>query len=76
MLDNIATHLRVFAIETAILRINLPGIRRIMPSVIASEVIGVQPMRGPVGSIFTLRVRYAEQQELEAHLRLHQIMAA
>jgi len=31
-----------------------------MPSVIANELVGVQPMTGPVGQIHTLRVRYAE----------------
>jgi hypothetical protein len=31
-----------------------------MPTVIANEIIGVQPMTGPVGQIHTLRVRYAE----------------
>ena len=38
----------------------LPVIRRVMPTVIANEIIGVQPMSGPVGQIHTLRVRYAE----------------
>ena len=31
-----------------------------MPTVIANEIIGVQPMTGPVGQIHTLRVRYAD----------------
>jgi hypothetical protein len=31
-----------------------------MPTVIANELVGVQPMTGPVGQIHTLRVRYAE----------------
>ena len=31
----------------------LPMIRRITPSLIASEIMGVQPMTGPVGEIFT-----------------------
>jgi len=35
-------------------------IRRVMPTVIANEIVGVQPMTGPVGQIHTLRVRYAE----------------
>ena len=30
-----------------------------MPTVIANEIVGVQPMTGPVGQIHTLRVRYA-----------------
>ena len=41
-------------------KVILPVIRRVMPTVIANELIGVQPMTGPVGQIHTLRVRYAE----------------
>jgi len=41
-------------------RVILPVIRRVMPTVIANEIVGVQPMQGPVGQIHTLRVRYAE----------------
>jgi len=41
-------------------RVILPVIRRVMPSVIANEIVGVQPMAGPVGQIHTLRVRYAD----------------
>jgi len=43
-------------------RVILPVIRRVMPTVIANELVGVQPMTGPVGQIHTLRVRYAETQ--------------
>jgi Major capsid protein Gp23 len=41
-------------------KVMLPLIRRVMPSVIANEIMGVQPMTGPVGQIHTLRVRYAD----------------
>lgn len=41
-------------------KVMLPLIRRVMPSVIANELVGVQPMTGPVGQIHTLRVRYAD----------------
>ena len=41
-------------------KVILPVIRRVMPTVIANELVGVQPMTGPVGQIHTLRVRYAE----------------
>jgi|TARA_R110002124_G_scaffold71820_1_gene192143 hypothetical protein len=41
-------------------RVILPVIRRVMPTVIANELVGVQPMTGPVGQIHTLRVRYAD----------------
>ena len=41
-------------------RVILPVIRRVMPTVIANEIVGVQPMTGPIAQIHTLRVRYAE----------------
>ena len=41
-------------------RVILPVIRRVMPTVIANELVGVQPMTGPVGQIHTLCVRYAQ----------------
>lgn len=36
----------------------LPIIRRVYPTIIANDIIGVQPMTGPVGQIHTLRTRY------------------
>ena len=47
-------------------RVILPVIRRVMPTVIANELVGVQPMTGPVGQIHTLRVRYADSGEFNA----------
>lgn len=41
----------------------LPIIRRVMPSIIAHDIIGVQPMTGPIESIATLRARYADSQK-------------
>jgi len=41
-------------------KVILPVIRRVMPTVIANEIIGVQPMVSPVAQIHTLRVRYAD----------------
>lgn len=41
-------------------KVILPVIRRVMPTVIANEIIGVQPLTGPVAQIHTLRVRYAD----------------
>ena len=41
-------------------KVMLPLIRRVMPTVIANEILGVQPMTGPVGQIHTLRVRYSD----------------
>ena len=47
-------------------RVILPVIRRVMPTVIANEIVGVQPMTGPVAQIHTLRVRYAETTSVSA----------
>jgi len=44
-------------------RVILPVIRRVMPTVIANEIVGVQPMTGPVGQIHTLRVRYSDTKD-------------
>lgn len=41
-------------------RVILPVLRRVMPTVIANEIVGVQPMTGPVAQIHTLRVRYGD----------------
>lgn len=41
-------------------KIMIPMIRRIIPGTIANELVGVQPMTGPVGLVYTLRYRYAE----------------
>jgi len=41
-------------------RVILPVIRRVMPTVIANELVGVQPMTGPIAQIHTLRVRYSD----------------
>ena len=40
-------------------KVMLPLIRRVMPTVIANEIMGIQPMTSSVGQIHTLRVRYA-----------------
>jgi hypothetical protein len=42
-------------------KVLIPLIRRVMPSVIAQDIIGVSPMIGPAGSIFSLRARYFER---------------
>ena len=41
----------------------LPMIRRIIPGTIASEIVGVQPMSGPVSLIYTLRYKYLEDMD-------------
>lgn len=44
----------------ALNKVILPVIRRVMPTVIANEIVGVQPMTGPVAQIHTLRVMYED----------------
>lgn len=39
-------------------KIILPMVRRIIPGTIASEIVGVQPMTGPTGLVFSLRFTY------------------
>jgi hypothetical protein len=41
------------------LSVSLPLIRRIMPSIIANDIIGVSPMTAPTGQIFSLKARYS-----------------
>ena len=41
-------------------KVILPVLRRVMPTVIANEIMGVQPLTGPVGQIHTLRIQYAD----------------
>ena len=67
ILENTRQHLKESAAGTTMAgnvatlnRVILPVIRRVMPTVIANELVGVQPMTGPVGQIHTLRVRYGD----------------
>lgn len=41
-------------------KVILPVMRRVMPTVIANEIVGVQPMAGPIAQIHTMRVSYSE----------------
>ena len=41
-------------------------VRRAMPSLIAYDVCGVQPMTGPTGLIFAMKARYTSQSGVEA----------
>lgn len=35
--------------------------RKVMPSIIAHDICGVQPMTGPTGAIFSMKVQYAPE---------------
>lgn len=41
-------------------KVVIPMIRRIIPGTIAGELVGVQPMSGPVGLVYTMRFKYNE----------------
>lgn len=41
-------------------KILIPMIRRIIPGTIATELVGVQPLTGPVGLVYSLRYKYGE----------------
>ncbi len=41
-------------------KIVIPMIRRIIPGTIATELVGVQPMAGPVALVYSLRFLYSE----------------
>lgn len=46
----------------------LPIIRRILPGVIATDLVGVQPMSGPASQIMTLKHRYGGAAPIEENL--------
>jgi len=48
-------------------KILIPMIRRIIPGTIATELVGVQPMTGPVGLVYTLRYRYTDAVSATSH---------
>lgn len=39
-------------------KVLIPMIRRIIPGTIAGELVGVQPMSGPVGLVYSMRYKY------------------
>lgn len=41
-------------------KVLIPMIRRTFPELITNEIVGVQPMSGPVGLVFALRYRYED----------------
>jgi hypothetical protein len=47
-------------------RIVIPMIRRIIPGTIAADLVGVQPLTGPVGLVYSLRFAFAETVDTSA----------
>ena len=68
LLENQKQHLLETATATAtpaaaignFQKIVIPMIRRILPGTIASDLVGVQPMSGPVGLVYSLRFAFGE----------------
>ena len=67
----------------ALNRVILPMIRRVLPGVIAHEIVGVQPLPGPWGQVHSLKVKYANTaggaiagQEMFAPAHVAQVAAA
>ena len=44
---------------TGTLKVLLPLIRKVIPNMIANQIVGVQPMTGSIGQIHTMRTSYA-----------------
>ena len=49
-------------------RVILPVIRRVMPTVIANEIVGVQPMTGPVAQILQHHMRKLHSLMMSSYL--------
>ena len=45
-------------------KIIIPMIRRIIPGTIATELVGIQPMQGPVGLAYSLRFLFSENLDI------------
>ena len=41
-------------------KIMLPMIRRVIPNALGTEIVGVQPMQGPVGLVYSMRYTYKD----------------
>jgi hypothetical protein len=68
LLENQMQHLNETAATTAVgasaignfQKIAIPMIRRIIPGTIATELVGVQPLSGPVGLAYSMRFLFSE----------------
>lgn len=53
-------------------KVLLPIIRRVMPQLIATDILGVQPMQAPTGQVFALRYKYGDPDDMNIHGRWRQ----
>lgn len=53
-------------------KVYLPMLRRVMPNIIAQNIVGVQPMTGPTGKIWgkTTRARYIDDRPRMAYVEM------
>lgn len=80
LMENQLQHLKETAPANAVVsadvatfqKIMIPMIRRIVPGTIGGELVGVQPMTGPTGLIYSLRFAFAEP--VDAPGTLHDIV--
>jgi hypothetical protein len=56
-------------------KIVIPMIRRILPGTIASDLVGVQPMSGPVGLVYSLRFAFAQDADVAGGPTVNDIVA-
>ena len=52
-------------------KVLLPIIRKVLPNVIAADLVGVQPMSGPAGQLFTLKHRYGLYGIIDGEENIH-----
>lgn len=79
LMENQRQHLQETAPANAVVagdianfqKIMIPMIRRIIPGTIAGDLVGVQPMTGPVGLVYSMRFAFAEP--VDAPGTLHDI---
>ena len=48
-------------------KVIMPMIRQVFPTLIAQQILGVQPMTGPTGSIFTMKATYEDPNIAKFH---------
>jgi len=63
--DKYAKHLQKKITQRTNSGLLLTLVRRFMPTMIAHDLVGVQPMDKPAGQIFSFRYNYGEPEQLE-----------
>lgn len=50
-------------------KVILPIIRRAMPNIIATSIVGVSPMTGPVNQVFKMKIKYGDLDKMRITLK-------